>query len=155
MKLEDIKYRVFMPTFDEMVKTVHEALLGNFPNYLVSPWNKGEIPTIEEVALVFQHKGLELIKYYLPACILLEREVPKKFKDAIERLVDPEAYSKRLNETERQLLMSFELFMSTNPTLKEAIQKLIQLTGDYWEKFLTLDLAEKQIKERYPNQKWS
>lgn len=153
-KFEEVVFRDFMPTFEEMVAVVHEALLGDYDNYLVYPWSKGEHPSIEEIALMYKGKDFGITQVYLPACILLEKEIPKKYKDAIERQLDPEGYFKRLDDTEKLLKMDFEMFISTNPTLEEAVNKLIQLSGDYWNDVLAPELAEKQIKEMYPNRMW-
>jgi hypothetical protein len=39
--------------------------------------------------------------------------------------------------------------MSTKPTLEEAVNKLIQLSKDYWEEDLSPELARKQILQNY------
>lgn len=153
MKFEDIKFKNFIPTFDEMIAVVHEALSSD-NNFVIFPWKKGENPTLEEIALVYKDKEFSLIQFYIPACVLLNKEVPLRYKDAIERQVNPDAFFKRLDETEKLLKMTFEMFLSTNPTLEEAIEKLIQLSGDYWQETLEPELAEKQIKEKYPDQVW-
>ena len=153
-KFEEVKFKDFIPTFDEMVAVIHEALSGDFPNYLVYPWKRGEVPTTEEIALVYNGRPNAITQFYLPACILLEKELPKKFRDAIERQLDPEGYFKRLDDTERLLKMDFEMFVSTSPTFEQAVNKLIQLSGDYWQENLTPELAEKQIKEMYPDRTW-
>jgi hypothetical protein len=146
-KLEDVKYKEFIPTFDEMIATVHEA----FSNELFSmyPWNAGETPTIGEIVLVYKDKPVSLTGYYLTACILLDKEVPKKYKKSIEKQVDPESYYKTEDNIEKLLLMDFEVFLTINPTLEEAVAKLIQLSKYYWQEDLSPELAEKQIIGKY------
>jgi hypothetical protein len=153
MKFEDIKFKDFIPSFEEMIAVVYEALSSD-NNFVIFPWKEGEKPSIEEVALVYKNEDLPLIQIYIPACILLGKEVPKKYRDAIERRLNPEAFFKRLDDTEKLLKMTFELFISTNPSLEEAVERLIQLSGDYWQEALDPQLAEKQIKEMYPDQVW-
>lgn len=153
-KFEDIKFRDFIPTFEEKVAVVHEALSGDFPNFVVYPWNTGEKPSMEEVALVYKDKEFSLTQLYVPACLLLEKEVPLKFRDGVERQIDPKGYFKRLDETEKLLKMTFEIFVSTNPTLDEAVDKLIELAGDYWGERLTTKVARQHIKEMYPDKVW-
>jgi hypothetical protein len=82
-KFEEVKFKDFIPTFDEMFTVIHEALLADFPNYTVPPWKKEEIPTVEEIAIIYNGRPNAITQFYLPACILLEKEIPKKFRTAI------------------------------------------------------------------------
>lgn len=154
MSLEDIKYRDFTPTFEEKAEVVRDALVaGHY--FEMHPWNKGEIPSIEEISLVWKDKEYTFTKsFYLQSCLALERDVPKRFKDLIEMLVDREGYEDRMQKTENLVRMDFEMFLTTNPTIDEAIQKLIQLSGDYWNTILEPEAAREQIKEMYPDQLW-
>jgi hypothetical protein len=67
MKLEDLKFRNFTPTFDEMVGTCHEAFSSN--SFIMHPWRIGENPSIEEIVLVYRDKETQLIGFYLQACV--------------------------------------------------------------------------------------
>jgi hypothetical protein len=154
MKIDDIKFRDFVPTTDEMIDTVHEALTKGFESFKVYPWNPGEIPSRAEIEMLYKEKLIPLTGFYLSACILLEKECPTKYRDSIERMIDPDAYFKRLDETEKLVKMTFDLFMSTNPSLDEAVEKLIQISGDYWGEKLTTKVAKQQINEMFPDRVW-
>jgi len=147
MKLSDLKFRNFTPTFEEMIDTCHEAFSNEF--FKMFPWNAGEKPSLEEIVLIYKDKEVQLTGFYLQACILLNKEIPVKYRDPIERQIDPESYFEKLDRIEQQLTISFNLYMSTKPTLEEAINKLIQLSKDYWEEDLSPELARKQILQDY------
>ncbi len=151
-KLEDLKLVHDEPTFEEMAEAVHE-MLGKEINgavFTVWPWSEGQIPTLEDVKCIYEERKVMLTGHYLQVCLMTGRSVPFKYGDHIKRLVDPVGYQKYVDETEFLVKTSFELFLSTNPTLEEAINKLIELSGDYWQERITPADAEKQIKANYP-----
>jgi len=166
MKFSDITFEGMAPTIEEMAKEVHEMIGGVIPAedpnqeevvFLVPPWKSGEMPTVEEVVLVYKDKVQHLTGMYLQARLIQKKTIPVRFRKLLYRYMEPEAYFRELDSNERMLKISFELFLSTaKPSVEEAVQKLLQLSRDFfpYDGELTPEAAKLQIMDEYPNQIW-
>lgn len=155
VKYEEVVFEDREATIVEMAIATREAMKDTAAqsSMKVWPWTPGEVPSIEDI--LFHYKDSPTLeKHFIRACLLLRKPIPSKYKNQVQLTLEPEKYFQQLDATERQLKISFELFLSESPTLEQAAQKLIQLSADYWGENLSLDLAEKQIKEAYPQQVW-
>lgn len=154
--VEEIKTTSTEPSFESMVEVVH-GMLGKEVNgviFTIWPWMEDQIPSLDDVKCIYEERKVMLTGHYLQACLLSGLPIPIKYKDHVERLVDPVGYQKKIDDIEFQVKMAFDVFLSTNPTLKDAVAKLVELAHDHWQEHLDPELAEKQIRGMYPEQQW-
>lgn len=157
IKFDEIVFDDREPSIDDMITLTREAMedITAQADMKVWPWSPGEVPSLEDIKFHYKDNPVTLKKHYLQACLLLRKPVYRKYEDRVRLILEPEKYFKQLDDTEKQLKITFELFLSTeNPTLEQAAQKLIQLAGDYWGEALPIENARKQVQEAYPHQIW-